>query len=58
MYMIRELSFFLALQIKQLKNGTSVSRGKYLKDVLNKYGMEDAKPLRTHMTTNGHFGFG
>jgi hypothetical protein len=29
-----------------------------LKDMLNKYGMEDAKPLRTHMTTNGHFGFG
>ena len=38
-----------------MKNGTSVSRGKYLKDMPDKFGMEDAKTLRTHMITNGHF---
>ena len=29
--MIGELSYFLGLQIKQLKNGTFVSQGKYIK---------------------------
>ena len=32
MSMIGELSYFLSLQIKQLKNGTFVSQGKYIKD--------------------------
>ena len=32
-----------SLQIKQMKNGTSVSQGKYIKDMLKKFGMDDAK---------------
>ena len=36
MSMIRELSYFLGLQIKQLKNGTFVSQGKYIKDMIKK----------------------
>ena len=32
MSMIGELSYFLGLQIKQLKNGTFVSQGKYIKE--------------------------
>ena len=32
MSMIGELSYFLGLQIKQLKNGIFVSQGKYIKD--------------------------
>jgi hypothetical protein len=36
MSMIGELSYFLGLQIKQLKNGTFVSQGKYIKDMLKK----------------------
>ena len=34
MSMIGELSYFLGLQIKQLKNGIFVSQGKYIKDML------------------------
>ena len=34
MSMIGELSYFLGLQIKQLKNGTFVSQGKYIKDMI------------------------
>ena len=34
MSMIGELSYFLGLQIKQLKNGTFVSQGKYIKDII------------------------
>jgi hypothetical protein len=54
MSMIGELSFFLGLQIKQLKEGTFVCQSKYVKDILKKFGMEDAKPIKTPMDTNGH----
>jgi hypothetical protein len=37
MSMIGELSYFLGLQIKQLKNGTFVSQDKYIKDMLKKF---------------------
>ncbi|XP_040379851.1 uncharacterized protein LOC121054417 [Oryza brachyantha] len=54
MSMIGELSFFLGLQIKQLKEGTFVSQTKYIKDLLKRFGLEDAKPIKTPMATNGH----
>jgi hypothetical protein len=53
MSMIVELSYFLGLQIKQMKNGTFVSQGKYIKDMINKFGLQDAKPISTPMGTNG-----
>src|SRR5579859_2214154 len=54
MSMIRELSFFLGLQIKQLKSGTFINQTKYLKNILKKFGLEDVKPIKTPMPTNGH----
>ena len=54
MSMIGELSYFLGLQIKQMKNGTFVSQGKYIKDMLKKFGMNDAKSISTPMGTNGN----
>ena len=54
MSMIGELSYFLGLQIKQLKNGTFVSQGKYIKGMLKKFGMEDAKAISTPKGTNGN----
>jgi hypothetical protein len=53
MSMIGELSFFLGLQIKQLKDGIFVSQSKYLKDMLKKFGLENAKSIKTPMATNG-----
>ena len=52
MSMIGELSYFLGLQIKQLKNGTFVSQGKYIKDIIKKFGMSDSKVISTPMGTN------
>jgi hypothetical protein len=52
--MIRELSYFLNLQIKQLKNGIFVSQDKYIKDMLKKFGMEDAMAISTPIGTNGN----
>jgi hypothetical protein len=54
MSMIGELSFFLGLQIKQSKDGIFVSQTKYLKDMLKKFDLEDAKPIKTPIATNGH----
>jgi hypothetical protein len=53
MSIIGELSYFLGLQINQMKNGTFVSQDKYIKDMLKKFGMEDAKAISTPMGING-----
>jgi hypothetical protein len=50
MFMIGELS----LQIKQLKNSTFVSQGKYIREMLKKFGMKDAKAISTPIGTNGN----
>ena len=52
MSMIGELNYFLGLQIKQMKNDTFVSQGKYIKDMFKKFGMDDAKAISTLMGTN------
>jgi hypothetical protein len=52
--MIGELGYFLGLQVKQLKNGIFVSQGKYIRDMLKNFGMQDAKPISTPMGTNGN----
>jgi hypothetical protein len=53
MSMIGELSFFFGLQIKHLKDGIFVSQSKYLKDMLKKFSLENTKPIKTPMATNG-----
>jgi hypothetical protein len=54
MSMIRELNFFLGFQIKQLKEGTFIHQEKYTNDILKKFKMDDCKPIKTPMPTNGH----
>jgi hypothetical protein len=54
MSMIGELSFFLGLQIKQLKDEIFISQSKYLKDMLKKFGLENAKSIKTPMATNDY----
>jgi hypothetical protein len=52
--MMRVLIFFLGFQIKQAKEGTFISQTKYTCDILKKFGMDNAKPIKTSMGTNGH----
>jgi hypothetical protein len=54
MSMMRELKFFLRFQIKQLEDGTFLSKTKYTHDILKKFGMDKVKPIKTLMGTNGH----
>lgn len=51
MSMMRELNFFLRLQIKQTKNEIFISQSKYCKELLNKFGMKNAKQMTTPMST-------
>jgi hypothetical protein len=51
MFMFGELSFFLELQITQTNKGIFISQIKYIKDMLNKFEMEDCKPANTPMVT-------
>jgi hypothetical protein len=49
-----ELNYFLGFQVKQLQDGTFISQTKYIQDIFNKFGMKDAKPIKTPMGRNGH----
>eukprot|EP00253_Pinus_taeda_P007737 PITA_07737 len=51
MSLLGELTYFLGLQIQQNEGGMFLSQTKYLKQILKKYGMEDAKPVCTPMVT-------
>ena len=54
MSMMGELKFFLGFQIKQLKEGTFICQTKHTSDMLKKFDMADAKPIKTPMAMNGH----
>ncbi|GJS80856.1 retrovirus-related pol polyprotein from transposon TNT 1-94 [Tanacetum coccineum] len=51
MSMIGELNFFLGLQIKQLEDGIFFNQSKYVKEMLKKFGLEDAKPIKTPISS-------
>ncbi|GJV23687.1 retrovirus-related pol polyprotein from transposon TNT 1-94, partial [Tanacetum coccineum] len=52
MSMMGELSFFLGLQIKQMKDGIFFNQAKYIKEMLKKFGLEDSKPMKTPMSSD------
>jgi hypothetical protein len=52
--MMGELKYFLGFQIKQLQEGTFICQTKYIQDILKKFGIKNAKPIKTPMGTNGH----
>jgi len=51
MSMMGELNLFLGLQIKRTKNEIFISQSKYCKEIINRYGMENAKYMATPMST-------
>jgi hypothetical protein len=54
MSMMGELKFLLGFQIKQAKEGTFICQNKYTRDMLKKFDMDKAKPIKTPIPTNGH----
>ncbi|XP_021733050.1 uncharacterized protein LOC110699846 [Chenopodium quinoa] len=49
MSMMGELNFFLGLQIKQTEEGIMIHQHKYIKELIKKYKLENAKTNRTLM---------
>ncbi|KAJ9543930.1 hypothetical protein OSB04_023637 [Centaurea solstitialis] len=49
-----ELTFFLGLQVKQKRDGIFINQSKYVATMLQKFGMNDAKPASTPMETHKH----
>jgi len=52
MSMVRELTFFLSLQIKQLQESIFVNQGKYVSELLKKYKMDNVKHASTPMLSS------
>jgi hypothetical protein len=53
MSMMRELTFFLGIQVKQ---GTFVHQAKYTKDLMKKFNMTELKPVSTLMSSAASIG--
>jgi hypothetical protein len=51
MSMMGELTFFLGIQVKQIKQGTFVHQAKYTKDLMKKFNMAELKPVSTLMSS-------
>jgi hypothetical protein len=51
MSMMGELTFFLGIQVKQMKQDTFIHQAKYTKDLMKKFNMAELKPVSTPMST-------
>jgi hypothetical protein len=51
MSMMGELTFFLGIQVKQMKQDTFIRQAKYMKDPMKKFTMAKLKPVSTPMST-------
>ncbi|KAJ9547140.1 hypothetical protein OSB04_019683 [Centaurea solstitialis] len=56
MSMMRELNFFLGIQVKQNPDGIFINQSKYIKDMLKKFNMTDCSPIKTPMPTGNLLG--
>ena len=52
MSMIGELNYFIGLQIHQQKSGIFISQSKYAINLVKKFGLDYASPIRTPMRPN------
>jgi hypothetical protein len=48
---MEELTFFLGILVKQMRQGTFVHQAKYTKDLMKKFNMAELKPVSTPMST-------
>jgi hypothetical protein len=54
--MIEEITFFLGIQVKQMKKGTFVHQANYTKDLMKKFNMAEIKPVSTPMSSMASLG--
>jgi isopentenyldiphosphate isomerase len=51
MCMMGELTFFLGIQVKKMKECIFIYQAKYMKDLMKKFNMAELKPVSTLMST-------
>ena len=51
MSMMRELNFFLGLQVKQTEDGIFINQSKYVRDILKKFDLQEHTMAKTPMAT-------
>jgi hypothetical protein len=56
MSMMGELTFFLGIQVKQMKQGTFVHQAKYTKDLMKKFNTTELKRVSTLMSSAASLG--
>jgi hypothetical protein len=56
MSMMRELIFFLGIQVKQTKQDTFVHQAKSMNDLMKKFNMAKLKPVSTPMSSTASLG--
>jgi hypothetical protein len=56
MSMMGELTFFLGIKVKQIKQGTFMHQTKYTKDLMKKFNMAEHKLVSTLMSTTTSLG--
>jgi hypothetical protein len=56
MSMMGELTFFLGIQVKQMKQGIFMHQAKYTKDLMKKFNMVELKPVSTPMSSAASLG--
>jgi hypothetical protein len=52
MSLLGEISFLLGLQIHQRNQRIFISKTKYIREMIKRFGMEDCKPVITPMQTS------
>jgi hypothetical protein len=50
MSMMGELTFFLGIHVKQMKQGTFVHQAKYTKDLMKKFNIDELKLVSSPMS--------
>jgi hypothetical protein len=56
MSMMGELTFFLGIQVNQMKQGTFVHQAKYTNELMKKFNMAELKPVSTPMSSAASLG--
>ena len=51
MSMMRELEYLLGFEINQYQEGSFIKQAKYTQDMLKRFKMHEAKPMKTPMST-------
>jgi len=52
MSLVGELTYFLGLQVKQMQDTIFISQSKYAKNIVKKFGLENASHKRTPAATH------